>query len=1062
MPLLQLSASAGSGKTHRLSREFVKLCLSASSIEAASGLIAMTFTNKATAEMKERILHLLYDLSQVNTLETLRHESLLYPIAKDQGIDAFKLKAHQVLRYLLKNYHLFSVSTIDSFFQKLISVFQRELQLMHELKIELDQDVILQKSVDHLVDHLQPKDEAFRWIQNWVESTMDDDKTWDFRRQLKQQGRDLFKEGIVESWGDETDWSALREANHQMSSFCKEVDESILQFIGTLKSILDTHGLAAIDFKNKGKGPISSFISCTGLSDIDAKTNLIERLVDESYWLPKDGLSVNVESQLADLFQLLESFYLKVKPRYYTYKAVFQNFYAYLALRFLHRSLVQVSRDEDVLLISESNRLVNQVINDADASLIYEKTGQRFQHLMVDEFQDTSAAQWENLVPLFENSLAEGQACLMVGDIKQAIYRFRNGDWRIMHEGVQKDLGQYDILIEHLENNWRSSKSIVDFNNYFFPTFIRHLKHLEEVNTIPLHYSNTLDLIYESVVQVPRKPIDFEGSVELFVLQREEASDLTEEEESTIAEPYFKWLNQVLNRAYQAGFSPSDIAILVRDNRESKVILTLLERLQQVNKKSEQFVGVAESGFLLRHSKLIRLLVEVLRLKSYPQNNHLVPCIEQYWQDLHPKKEVVYLLDKRLHQLPGPILIAIQSPIHTLTEWFLQTLSTWELASFEPHYVAAFLDLVRQFELNEGGDAELFLEWWDDKGVKRGLSAGSDQAAIQVMTIHKSKGLQFPIVILPFLANDMLIPKVGSYLYVKDSDDPILATLGSFPVNYSQKLLESTLSTFAIEEQFMHLVDNLNLLYVAFTRPEQQLIMGIDAPQKNKSGEIKNKRNTSNLLLSALGYLNENDPEPYYLLSGNPNCLKYIEKDKDKQSNERVSNPIHLDEISIRHHELSKGIWIEKPLQTSATLEQGAKRRGIIMHRILELIVNPRYLDAALELCMNEGLLDESDKKDMVDAMSQFFELEEVSDWFHPRWKVYKEHAIINVDGKVYRPDRVLISEHETLLIDYKTGAERREYVKQMERYKLLLHQMGLPHVRGILAFVDNLTLVHC
>jgi ATP-dependent helicase/nuclease subunit A len=1058
MPLLQLSASAGSGKTHRLSREFVKLCLRSAAPEAVSGLIAMTFTNKATAEMKERILHLLFDLSQVKDMADIQHESFLLPIARDLGLDGFKNRAHQTLRYLLKNYHLFSISTIDSFFQKIISLFQRELHLMHELKIELDQDIILYKAVDHLIEHLQPSDEAFLWILRWVESTMDEDKSWDFRNQLRTRGNDLFKEGVIDRWSDEPDWQSFYEVKDQMEAFCKEVDQTIEASRDNLQYILDHNGLTIADFKGGQKGPIQSLLKCKSLENVDSKINLIERLLNKDTWTPKASVSSDVEDQLVQLFDQLGIIYHQKRPKYIAYKAVSKNFYAYLTLRFLYHALLKVAKEEDVLLISESSRLVNQVIKDADDSLLYEKTGQRYRHLMVDEFQDTSSAQWENLVPLFVNAMSEGQECLVVGDIKQAIYRFRNGDWRIMHEGIQKGLSSYTIKLENLEDNWRSSRSIVEFNNTFFPAFIQFLKGKEELNHFPAVYKDTLDLLYDSVAQNPRKPKGFEGSVELYVLTPTDESNPRDEEETSVGTHYLEWLDEVLSRAYDANFTSSDIAILVRNNKEVRTVLTYLEILQQRKPKGDQFVGISDGGFLLKHSKLIQLLIAVLNLKTYPANDYLLPLIEHFWQEIHGEDSKAPLLFKREHQLPEPIQIALHTPIHTLTEWFFQCLKVWQLTSYQAHYVFAFMDLVRQFELNEGGDAELFLEWWEDRGVKRGLSSGSDQSAIQVMTIHKSKGLQFPIVILPFLEADVLTPSTRTEFYVSDETDPILSKLGSFPLTYTKLLMESSLKDFVIQEQFMHLVDNLNLMYVAFTRPEQQLILGIEFPKLSDKGEVLKKNIASNLILASLGF---NDPqriEPYFLLKGDPNCKK--SQTIHKEGN--TSSPVFIDEVNVRQYTLTKGIWRERPLPLSDMSDQTAKRRGVIMHRIMEVIQGPGHLDAALQLCIEEGLLKDLELEAIKLSMTQFLAMEEVAGWFDPKWKIYKEHSIINVDGKVYRPDRVLVSQHATLLIDYKTGAERKEYIKQMEQYKSLLKAMGLPHVSGILAFVDKQTLVHC
>jgi len=848
MPLTILSASAGSGKTYRITREFVKLSLQQEAPEYASSILAMTFTNKATGEMKHRILGLLKDLADGN--EKISHESdPLYTLKQTLGELQLAERADRLLRYLLKHYHFFSVSTIDSFFQQLIRRFRRELKLDQPYNVELNIDRVLDESIRRMLKGLKKSDESTRWLVYWLEDRHKDGSNWDIRADLKQLGKELFREGVTDQW-DEIDPEQLNSVFQDIRKIITAKDNDFVQHQETLKAVLEKHNLSPLDFPYKNGSFVSTWLNCSKFYEMSEKSRFINLDPDVSRWYTKktpEDIKSSIHAASDEIIELREQL-LRMIEEYgvpcKSYLAVQKNFRSYIAIRFLYDNLKAWCRENDVMLLHESNRMVARVIADADMSLLYEKTGQRYGHIMIDEFQDTAASQWQSMKPLVENSLAEGKQSFIVGDIKQAIYRWRNGDWQLMHSEVENDLMHFAEVIsrEPLDTNWRSADAIVRFNSLLYPAAADRLRtyFLGDMDNHPLLES--IKTIYADVHQNTGKSLALEGSVEVMTYEKVKkttaASSGDEEGDDPLASVR-DWIYMTLERLYEAGYNPGQIALLVRSKKEGEQLMEWFDIWSKIFPDSNNFRAISDNGYLLRNNHAVQLLINALAYRINPANTALIPQLIHGWKMVkgNPADQLNFDLENP-KQLPEAMDLILQSSMLSLTAWFALLINRWDLRKTAPAYLSALLDVVREFELKEGNDPVAFCQWWNLSGREKGIPPTTGENAIRIITIHKSKGLQFPVVILPFTNNKIVSSNNTDNIYVANSEDKLLSKLGYIPVACSKSQLSDTYFYEEYRREYiMQTIDSLNLLYVATTRAEQRLFIAIqdELPAKTES-----------------------------------------------------------------------------------------------------------------------------------------------------------------------------------------------------------------------------------
>lgn len=1053
MPLTILSASAGSGKTYRLSREFVASCLEHEDPSYSGTLLAMTFTNKATAEMKERILLLLKDIMEGEA--KFHGTDPLFPLFESLGNEVMQSRAENVLKYLLKNYHTFNVSTLDSFFQSIIRQFQRELSLDNPYKVELNYDEVLRNSIAFMLDQLESGSAEFKWLLDWIGDNLKYGKNWDVRLELESLGRELLKEEVTESW-EPIEIETLDDAYKNMRAFVDGIDRQFVESKEKLKEVLKAQNLKPEDFSGRSKSFVSSWLSKINIFKLDGPVFLIHA-DDINKWYTKTT-PIDVIQKIQSSYESISGLRAEVLElqvnsiqKYKSYNAVLRYFRNYVALRFLHKALQTYCRQNDILLLSEANRLVSRVISGSDMSLLYEKSGQRYLQLMVDEFQDTSVSQWNNIRPLIENSLAEDKSSLLVGDIKQAIYRWRNGDWRLMHHQVEEDIYQFQSMIhkESLDKNWRSSGTIVNFNNSLFSKAVPQLSEVFLADLQPHPLIDAIREIYTDVQQQITKSDKEEGSVIVTVLPAE-----AEQEDEGSDEKFYlekRWLYQQLLQFFEKGYMPSDIAILVRGHKDAAQIMAWMDEWDIEDVLEGRFKAVSEKGYLMKNNDAIQFLVYALRHRIEPKHPALRANVLYFWHRLQGMKEesIPFWNPDAPQLLPPELNLIRNSQLMSLTQWMSMLIRELDLQPDEPAFLSAFLDLVREFELKQGNEPYEFPEWWASRIENTGIPSNQSLEAIQVMTIHKSKGLQFPVVILPFTNGEIVSStKNNELIYVSHEEDHILNILGKVPVSMSKtQLEESWFFEDWKQEYIMKTIDTINMLYVATTRAEQHLRIAVKEQVPNSKGLIEMK---------TIGDLLQNSwPENSHcagqeVIYGNPSAAPW------RNAGTETFEAFDVPNLSIRSSGLRTGVWLDRDLPSEqAESSDNARTRGILLHEALARLKDYTEVDRVLIELREEGIMAENQFISTKQQLQNFLANPQVKTWFEPSQAYFAEREIIEVDGKSYRPDRVLVFPEKTILIDFKTGMPHAKYQKQLKQYVNLLGKMGLPPVEAYLAYIS-------
>jgi superfamily I DNA/RNA helicase len=701
------------------------------------------------------------------------------------------------------------------------------------------------------------------------------------------------------------------------------------------------------------------------------------------------------------------------------------------------------------MLISDANMLLNRIIDNSETPFVYEKTGIHIDHFMIDEFQDTSSLQWKNFHPLMANSLSAGNFNLVVGDVKQSIYRWRNSDWKLLDEKIMDDFRNEEVHEENLDTNWRSDRNIVAFNNEFFrrAATLMQLKLNENLSPVLPFYKN-LNELTEKIIHAygqlyqKTKPNAGTGYVQVQFIARDE------NDEGWRAECLNR-LPALLENLQERGYMPGDIALLVRTNGEEQQVIEklLTYKTSDQAKPGFSYDIMGNEGLLVESAAGVRFILGILRLfvnpaDSIPQTivgyeyaraclglsskNALNACFAQ--TNTEGKLSPLFTDDENrtLLQLKNGSLFDMVERIIALFG-----VGSWHN---EAVFIQAFQDVVFRFTSGKTTDLYSFLKWWDKAGAKQTISTPENRQAFRIMTIHKSKGLDFKVVIVPFCDWDM--DKKSGYfknvLWCQPKEVPF-NELPLLPVEYSSKLGTSIFAESYFDELMHQYIDNLNVAYVAFTRARHELICLSPIPKTEATG-VEKISSLAGLLYFT--FKNELLPQGEINLAAgfNPDNLIFTlgEQSQHLSATEPLNEEnLKLDtypsinsapRLRVRHQSLD--YWLQNQQLTDSRLNY-----GIIMHDILRNIRTRNDQQAAIAVMVRDGRLGESDIPTVELEMEKFWELPQVNNWFSTNWQVLNEATILTPDGQFYRPDRVMISERNALVVDYKFGdIEEKEY----------------------------------
>ena len=1036
-------ASAGSGKTFTLAVEYIKHLVR--NPYAYRHILAVTFTNKATTEMKERIL------GQLHGIHIGDDASIPYlnRLMEDLGMSADEIRerAGKALTLMIHDYSRFRVETIDSFFQSVMRNLARELELGANLNLELDNTGALGEAVDSMIEKLNRNSPVLHWLLDYIEERIRDDKQWKVSNEIKEFGKNIFNEEYIEK-GELLrktleDRNAISNYRKKLKAMEEEALEQMKGFGDQFFGVLEENGLDVTDLSYKENGVAGYFIKLQKGSTEDKikGTRVVGCMDDASKWTGKthkrkDEIIALAERELIPLLKTAEEFRSKNNRIINSCQ---------LSLRYVNNIRLLNNIDEEVrlmnqeknrFLLADTNALLHNIVREGDPSFVFEKIGTQIRHVMIDEFQDTSRMQWGNFKLLLNEGLSQGADSLIVGDVKQSIYRWRSGDWTILN-GLKDHIGPFPIVGKTLNTNRRSEANIIRFNNEIFTSACRCLNgiHHQEQGT---DCEELLHAYRDVEQQSERKEV--KGSVKVTFLPKKEDISYTEDT--------LEHLAQEVNDMVEQGVKVNDMAILVRKNN---VIPTIADYFD----KHTPYRIVSDEAFRLDASLAINMLMDALRYIVNEENRIAQAQLASAYQNevLHRDIDLNTLLLGDLNDfLPTEFLEEKETlrlmPLFELLERLTHIFRLSGIGN-QDAYLFSFHDAVTEYLQKHSSELTAFLQYWEEKLCYKTIPSGNIEG-LRILSIHKSKGLEFHTVFLPF-CDWKLENERASYIWCTPTEAPF-DDLRLLPINYGSTMNESIYREDYRKEKLQLWVDNLNLLYVAFTRPKCNLVVWCKENHPNTVSE---------LLASAI---------PDTSCEGEEGIYRWGEVcPSEPPAGERTSaNLLNVKPESIVVNMESTDVSIEfKQSNRSAVFIDGEEdpsgkyiRQGQVMHNLFALIRTSQDMEGAINRLRMEGIIESDAHEQQIRKLVNWaLNHPQVKEWFSGSWTLYNECAILyreNGELQTRRPDRVMMKDGQVVVVDFKFGKPYPEYNAQVKEYMDLLHGMGYGRVSGYLWYVFN------
>jgi ATP-dependent exoDNAse (exonuclease V) beta subunit len=1094
MPALSLyRSSAGSGKTFTLTLEYLALVLQYPSLYRQ--ILAITFTNKATEEMKTRILR------ELDKLSRGAHSPMAGQLAErtelnDQQVQA---QAEKVLGNILHDYSRFSVTTIDTFFQHVIRSFARETGLHPGYNIEMDRDKVLAEITDALMMDVGEDEQLTNWLTRFATEKAEQGKSWHLDRDIQELAKELFTEQFQQH---ETDLLHAIQQKNALPNFRDRLYKHVRWFEQTMQqygqqavAIIEKHGLSVNDFPHKSAGVAGYLHKLAAGDKYDPGKRPRTALEDVSKWTGKNNpreqhILAALEDGLEQQLQEAVQFYDQQFVRYNTGLELLQYLYTFGILGQFTQKLQNYRQENDTMLISDSAQFLSRIIGNNDSSFVYEKIGTNYQHFLVDEFQDTSALQWDNLKPLIHNSLAMGNSNLVVGDVKQSIYRWRGGDMKLLLEHIEQDMEGQQLREIVLNRNWRSKDTIIGFNNTLFGTLPRAASEVYRTQAEGEaiaddddfdELAQTITRAYDRHEQKPAQPEQQQGG---YVEARFIPMDEEEEEEER---PYLEVASEQaiaqIEQLQEQGYALKDIAILVRNHKEGREIVHYLMARKAANTDPRyKYDVISAEALTLRYATVVRLLVQALRVINKPEDPipraELVHEYSTYCRKQEPGhapfreagKAGADLQNGLEELLPtdftGHLIYLSKLPLYELVEHLTRIFGLDE-QSTEFAFLQGFQDVVLEYTLQGKPDIPSFMEWWEESGGDKSIQIAGEQNAIQVMSMHKAKGLQFKVVLVPFCNWELDHKSSLANIICCHLEHSEKQPFPIFPLKYRRSLGQTTFAGDYLVEKMLAFLDNLNLLYVALTRPEEALYIYAPQPDEDKDGNLKIK-SVGDLLFRSLddGGEAERGEFPALPFAGHWSREQGVFKAgelaaKLQEEQEPEEGPAAFQferypatnwrgKLSIRQR--SKDFFREKETEQASKINYGQ-----LMHQILAEIVHAGDVRQKVQEQAFEGRLAQAEADDITRQLEQLMEQEPIKGWFSEGWQVRNETPILLPDGHTRRPDRVLTTGNKAVIIDFKfVEQEKNEHYDQVREYRQFLEDMGYKEVEGWLLYVGE------
>ena len=1045
--LLVYKASAGSGKTFTLAVEYIKHLIRMP--HAYRHILAVTFTNKATTEMKERILGQLHGIHTGNPSSQPYLDKLIDELHLSE--EEIRIKAGKALNLMIHDYSRFRVETIDSFFQSVMRNLARELELGANLDIELDNNKALEEAVDTMIEKLDRHSPVLAWLLDYIEERIQDDKQWKVAHEIKEFGKNIFNEEYIEK-GKQLrktlqDPHCIKNYRKMLKAIEEEALEQMKSFGDQFFGILDMNGLSVADFSYKESGVAGYFIKLQkGTTNDEIKgTRVVDCMNDPSKWTGKTHkrkaeIIALAEQELIPLLNEAEAFRNKNNRIINSCQLSLRYVNNIRLLNNLDEEVRILNQDKNRFLLADTNALLHNIVREGDPSFVFEKIGTNIHHVMIDEFQDTSRMQWGNFKLLLLEGLSQGADSLIVGDVKQSIYRWRSGDWSILN-GLKDRIGAFPITEKTLTTNRRSEANIVRFNNEIFTSACEILneRHKAEQGKECEELKNAYADVKQEICKKEEK-----GSVKVTFIEAP-GKDEKEYQNKTM-----ELLVLEVESMIQQGVKVNDMAILVRKNKLIPTIASYFD-------KHTPYRLVSDEAFRLDASLAICMLMDALRYLIEPENLIAKAQLAAAYQNeiLHRDLDLNTLLLNDLDEfLPAPFVQNKESlrlmPLFELLEK-LSAIFQLKRIDAQDAYLFAFYDAVNEYLQKHSSELTAFVTHWEEKLSRKTIPSGEIEG-IRILSIHKSKGLEFHTVFLPFcdwkLENEQM-----SYIWCSPEETPF-NELELLPINYGTTMNESIYQEDYRKEKLQLWVDNLNLLYVAFTRPKSNLVVWSKDKMKNTMGELLAEA-ISNTSCQPI----ESVENCTYILG--EICPSESPKNKKKSTNKLDIQP---ERIPVKMESIETNIEFKQSNRSASFIEgeedESKKyiREGQVMHNLFSMIRTPKDVPSAIARLRMEGIIESDEHEAKIRKLTDWaLKNPKAQEWFSGEWELYNECDILNRKNgtlKIHRPDRVMVKGNKAIVVDFKFGKHNTDYEDQVREYMHLLGEMGYGEVRGYLWYV--------
>ncbi len=1031
-----INASAGSGKTYTLVQRLLMICLRfPNQPDAIRTVLALTFTNKAANEMKERILFYLGEFVKDNYSESQDLKNIQEALA-EQGhritLDDLRLRSQKVLDYILHHYSTLNIGTIDKFNSRLVKSFSYELGLAQNFNLEIQPEPYLIEAVDKMLDEIGEEETVSEAFMDFINYNLDNNERINLNQTLYNSAKKFVNDIHYKPLQDNKDfeWQAYENKKNELR---KKITQNKIQSSELAKQALENIRNRDIDIEDfaQGKNGLGGFF--VKVIDFHNKNRdkfpfpTSENSALATFQKGPSAKGKSKDSEIQEILPQLISWRKDIINLYIDSQKKEKILEAILPLKVnadIQKKLMEIEEENDLVLLSKFNIIINENLRNEPSAFIYEKVGTQFQHYFFDEFQDTSAMQWQNFLPLRDNSItSDNTSFTIVGDPKQSIYRFRGGESELMLNIInQTEITPKFATAEHLKFNWRSAKNIVDFNNRLYDFMSQDLS------------ENHQKIFGENAIQGSKSSL--EGRVKVHLL------------ENSVKAVFYKEtalkMQQDIQECLDNGFTFSDITILCRGNTDIFNYSQLLSSLKvNYNNKETYIKTISEKGLTLDLSFTIKALIEFLKWNINPKNRQILVKMMYFLNvsgrikmndftteiktilNLETKKEIEDHIASNYHVK----LVQNDIPqlnLYNFIEYYIQEFS---MENKETDFLLNFLEMLFNYTQNAGATLKEFLKFWDDEASKISIQASENIDAVQIMTIHKAKGLEFPVVFIP-MRNENSDKKFSEWYNLNSEDELKTVILNQFSPELEN--YDKDLAQFNFENSYRNKIDRFCIQYVATTRPVEQLFFYLEKPSKSSNN------------LELYDFVTQFQPTE----NGEPSdsfdifLVSDLKKQKKKEKKEYQSE--NINSIS-QQTEKSSNIEIAT---TSKSYQNRVEhvRMGIFTHEILSKIKTKKDVSKVLNSYLLEGKITNEEKTSILERIKTVLSDNNYSNYFAENLKIINEREMLateNRQSKTYRPDRLVETENGFLIIDFKTGEEKEKDQKQVEVYKSKLEQFG-------------------